>query len=44
VVKADGLAAGKGVIVASNTDEAVAGLHECFGGAFGAAGNLVVVE
>ena len=44
VVKADGLAAGKGVIVASNTDEAIAGLHECFGGAFGAAGNLVVVE
>ncbi|MDO5119906.1 MAG: phosphoribosylamine--glycine ligase, partial [Coriobacteriales bacterium] len=44
VVKADGLAAGKGVIVAANTEEALAGLHECFSGAFGAAGNLVVVE
>ncbi len=44
VVKADGLAAGKGVIVAANTEEALAGLHECFTGAFGDAGNLVVVE
>lgn len=44
VVKADGLAAGKGVIVANTTEEALAGLHECFNGAFGEAGNLVVVE
>ena len=44
VVKADGLAAGKGVIVANTTEEALAGLHECFTGAFGEAGNLVVVE
>ncbi|MBP3885270.1 MAG: phosphoribosylamine--glycine ligase [Olsenella sp.] len=43
VVKADGLAAGKGVIVANNTEEALAGVHECFT-AFGAAGSVVVVE
>lgn len=44
VVKADGLAAGKGVIVAQTTEEALAGVHECFGGHFGAAGQTVVVE
>lgn len=44
VVKADGLAAGKGVIVAQTTDEAVAGVEECFSGRFGDAGNTVVVE
>lgn len=44
VVKADGLAAGKGVIVAQSTDEALAGVAQCFGGAFGAAGSTVVVE
>ncbi|OFK22169.1 phosphoribosylamine--glycine ligase [Olsenella sp. HMSC062G07] len=44
VVKADGLAAGKGVIVAQDTAEALAGVHECFSGAFGAAGSTVVVE
>ncbi|MGI6754460.1 MAG: phosphoribosylamine--glycine ligase [Atopobiaceae bacterium] len=44
VVKADGLAAGKGVIVAATTEEALAGVDECFGGAFGDAGNTVVVE
>jgi phosphoribosylamine--glycine ligase len=44
VVKADGLAAGKGVIVAQSTDEALAGLRDCFGGAFGEAGSTVVVE
>ncbi len=43
VVKADGLAAGKGVIVAQTTEEALAGVHECFN-AFGDAGNVVVVE
>jgi phosphoribosylamine--glycine ligase len=43
VIKADGLAAGKGVIVAQTTDEALAGVHECFT-AFGAAGNTVIVE
>ena len=44
VVKADGLAAGKGVIVAKTTEEALAGVHECFSGAFGEAGATVAVE
>ncbi|MPL84445.1 Phosphoribosylamine--glycine ligase [bioreactor metagenome] len=44
VVKADGLAAGKGVIVAMTLDEALAGIDEIFGGAFGAAGAEVVIE
>ncbi len=43
VIKADGLAAGKGVIVAQTTEEALDGVHECFN-AFGDAGNVVVVE
>lgn len=44
VIKADGLAAGKGVIVAQTTEEALDGVAQCFGGAFGAAGSKVVVE
>ncbi len=44
VVKADGLAAGKGVIVAQTTEEALEGVHECFSGVFGDAGATVVVE
>ena len=45
VVKADGLAAGKGVTVARDRETAVAALHDCLiGGAFGAAGSTVVVE
>lgn len=44
VVKADGLAAGKGVIVAKNTEEALAGVRECFSGRFGEAGATVIVE
>ncbi len=44
VVKADGLAAGKGVIVAENTDAALDAVEECFDGAFGEAGQRVVVE
>ena len=44
VVKADGLAAGKGVIVAQTTEEALAGVRECFAGTFGEAGSTVVVE
>ncbi len=44
VVKADGLAAGKGVVVAANLKEAEAALDMIFGGAFGAAGASVVVE
>jgi phosphoribosylamine--glycine ligase len=44
VVKADGLAAGKGVTVAMTVDEATAAIDDCFDGAFGAAGAEVVVE
>ena len=44
VVKADGLAAGKGVIVANTTEEALEGVHECFSGHFGDAGKTVVIE
>lgn len=44
VVKADGLAAGKGVIIAATTEEAHQALDDIFGGAFGDAGIEVVVE
>ncbi|MEM9319716.1 MAG: phosphoribosylamine--glycine ligase [Pseudomonadota bacterium] len=44
VVKADGLAAGKGVVVAQTVCEAQAAIDEMFGGAFGAAGASVVIE
>lgn len=44
VLKADGLAAGKGVLVEPNLDKARAGLKEMMEGKFGAAGNKVVVE
>jgi phosphoribosylamine--glycine ligase len=44
VVKADGLAAGKGVVVAETLAQAEAAVDEMFAGAFGAAGASVVVE
>lgn len=44
VLKADGLAAGKGVIIATTTEEAVSALNEIFHGRFGTAGSSVVVE
>jgi phosphoribosylamine--glycine ligase len=44
VVKADGLAAGKGVIMGMTEAEALAGIDEIFGGAFGEAGAEVVIE
>ncbi len=44
VVKADGLAAGKGVTVALTVEEACAAIDDCFEGAFGAAGAEVVIE
>jgi len=44
VVKADGLAAGKGVAVASDLAAAEAAIDEVFGGRFGAAGSRVVIE
>jgi phosphoribosylamine---glycine ligase len=44
VIKADGLAAGKGVVVAMTLAEALAAVDDMFGGALGAAGAEVVVE
>lgn len=45
VVKADGLAAGKGVVVARSEAEALAAVRDMLGGgAFGAAGHRVVIE
>ena len=44
VIKADGLAAGKGVTVAMTMAEAIAALDACFDGSFGSAGAEVVVE
>jgi phosphoribosylamine--glycine ligase len=44
VVKADGIAAGKGVTVAMTLDEAQAAVEACLGGAFGDAGAEVVIE
>lgn len=44
VIKADGLAAGKGVTVAMTLAEALAALDACFDGSFGQAGAEVVVE
>jgi phosphoribosylamine--glycine ligase len=44
VVKADGLAAGKGVIICATADEAIGAAQAMFSGQFGAAGNTVVIE
>jgi phosphoribosylamine--glycine ligase len=44
VVKADGLALGKGVVVAQSVAEADAAIDMMFGGTFGAAGSEVVIE
>jgi phosphoribosylamine--glycine ligase len=44
VVKADGLAAGKGVIIAGTADEAIRAAEGMFAGTFGDAGRVVVVE
>ncbi|MBM0103485.1 phosphoribosylamine--glycine ligase [Steroidobacter sp. S1-65] len=44
VVKADGLAAGKGVIICATQEEAVASAQAMFDGQFGAAGSTVVIE
>jgi phosphoribosylamine--glycine ligase len=44
VIKADGLAAGKGVTVATTLNEAKAAVSDCFAGAFGASGAEVVIE
>ncbi|KMK67977.1 phosphoribosylamine--glycine ligase [Puniceibacterium sp. IMCC21224] len=44
VIKADGLAAGKGVIIAETDEQATAAIDHMFDGAFGAAGAEVVIE
>ena len=44
MVKADGLAAGKGVIICETADEAVRSAQAMFDGQFGAAGDKVVIE
>lgn len=44
VIKADGLAAGKGVTIAETREEAEAAIDACFSGAFGTAGAELVIE
>ena len=44
VVKADGLAAGKGVVICETIAEAIDAITECFSGVFGEAGASVVIE
>jgi phosphoribosylamine---glycine ligase len=44
VIKADGLAAGKGVTVAETLEQAREAVRDCFSGAFGTAGAEVVIE
>lgn len=44
VIKADGLAAGKGVVIAETRDDADAAIDSMFDGAFGAAGAEIVIE
>lgn len=44
VIKADGLAAGKGVIMAETQEQALEAIDEIFGGKFGSAGASVVIE
>ena len=44
VIKADGLAAGKGVVIAADLSEAEAAIDDMLGGRFGQAGARVVIE
>ena len=44
VIKADGLAAGKGVVIPTTSEEAEAAIDDMFGGSFGSAGAEVVIE
>ena len=44
VIKADGLAAGKGVVIAQNEKEAITAIDNSFNGAFGEAGKTVLIE
>ncbi len=44
VIKADGLAAGKGVVIAETLEQACTAIDHCFEGEFGAAGAELVIE
>ena len=44
VIKVDGLAAGKGVVIAENLEQANNSINEIFSGKFGSAGNEIVIE
>ena len=44
VIKADGLAAGKGVLIAESLNDAVDAVNVCFDGTFGKAGEKVLIE
>lgn len=44
VVKADGLAAGKGVVIAQDKAEAQEAVRDCFSGKFGEAGSELIIE
>ncbi|MDA9034497.1 phosphoribosylamine--glycine ligase [Hyphomicrobiales bacterium] len=44
VIKADGLAAGKGVIIAENLEEGLRAVEKNFSGAFNGAGNEIIIE
>ncbi len=44
VIKADGIAAGKGVIIAFDQETAIAAIKEIFGGKFGDAGKTLIIE
>ena len=44
VIKADGLAAGKGVLVTDDLDDAIGWVDACLDGRFGSAGSTVVIE
>ena len=44
VIKVDGLAAGKGVIIAETRDHAINSVNEIFSGKFGNAGDEIVIE
>ena len=44
VIKADGLAAGKGVVIAETADQAAAAVEDMLEGSFGAAGTEIVIE
>ena len=44
VIKADGLAAGKGVVIAQNEEEAITAIDNSFNGLFGEAGKTILIE